>query len=171
MITRIHIKTNSTSSSWAEVQTNELSKLLGKIQEVFENENAGGFVITFNDLPSEGANITLIGKRAPGENLPQISTLDPKKCIFCHEIDQSDANDEIRNITSLSKQVLVIPNKHYNHWFETPTHLQLKLFLKAAKMRQENPSGVQKKMELHCGSTAGQTVAHTHFRTGIYESF
>lgn len=127
------------------------------------------------------------GLRPPGPliGLPKDDALySRKECAFClgaakvHKVFQ----DQNLAVVSLSRQILVIPKKHYAHWFDAPLEEQIELFKDALEVRNENPSsffprvaeffGAKREdrgpIELHCGAAAGQTVFHLHVRTGVY---
>lgn len=121
----------------------------------------------------------------PLSGLPKDEALYSRnECAFClgaakvHKVFQ----DQNLAVVSLSRQILVIPKKHYAHWFAVPLEEQIELFKDALEVRKENPSSIftrvaelfeerradRRPIELHCGAAAGQTVFHLHVRTGVY---
>jgi hypothetical protein len=153
-------------------ENSEIRAALERLNQEFSHREAHdpaeGYRVQF--LQNEGlleGRLLPVGKRA-GKG--QFSTPYSNKCLFCdpplravHKIFQ----DQNRVIVSLSHQLLIIPQKHYAHWFEAPIEDQIQLLKQAIEMRSENPSAVRFPIELHCGSAAGQTIFHLHVRTGV----
>ena len=93
-------------------------------------------------------------------------------CPFCKSTVKviKAFEEHCRAIRSHSGQTLLIPNKHYAHWFEMPVEEQLTLLKAALDLRKTDPKPDKGPLELHCGSAGYQTVFHTHLRTGIFKA-
>ncbi len=135
---------------------------------------AQGYRVVFLEKPLLAGNLISEGglrSAGPLSGMPQDEELyRNEECAFCigaAKVDKvfKDGNFTVR---SLSHQVLVIPKKHYAHWFAIPIEEQIELFKQAVEIRNEHPSAVSRPIELHCGAAGGQTVFHTHVRTGVY---
>ncbi len=158
---------------WDEIPDHELSQLLQKVQNVYKDVLAKGYQISFGQTPLEGIEIIASQTRGKDEELPQINQ---PSCSFCEIVKEGPQNPTLikksahfSTLRSLSHQVLLIPNQHCSHWFKAPINTQLTLFKEALRLRQEcSPAAIQRDIELHCGSIAGQTIPHLHVRTGIY---
>ena len=59
-------------------------------------------------------------------------------------------------VTSLSNQVLVIPEKHYPHWFTIPLEAQVKLFQNMLALRKAHSSEIKGPIEFHCGAAGAR---------------
>lgn len=117
-------------------------------------------------------NRGLVGKLIPvgsREKKSSFSTPALANCPFCEPAAvYKTFQNQNRAIVSLSQQLLVIPQKHYAHWFEAPLDDQIQLINQAIEVRRANLPSIRSPIELHCGRAAGQTVFHIHVRTGVY---
>lgn len=166
-IQTFHIHPSVVYSNWMDLPDSEVNHFFQKIQKVYEDSLAAGYTVSFASKPRDGVVIKAIGKRSKSEKLIQKVQ---QSCSFCL-IDCEKKLKEKSNffvLKSLNNQVLLIPNRHYDHWFETPLKIQKALFKEALEMRESSASHIQSDMELHCGSIGGQSVPHLHFRSGIY---
>ena len=138
-----------------------------------------GYCVTIETSPVLKAKLTPYGGKRSTKLLSGVSaqtTESMKKCRFCkksHNSVQSFAlikfeNDTTYVIKSLSHQLLVIPVEHYDHLFSTPFEMQVTILKNIFTVRQMYLKNVQRPIEFHCGSAAGQTVFHLHGRTGVY---
>jgi len=132
-----------------------------------------GYRVLFQDKPIlEGRLIPMGGLRKTAQlsGISEDTDAYQKLCPFCTSTDLKIIKvfeDHTRAILSHSGQVLLIPDKHYSHWFEMPLEVQKNLMKHVLEMR--SLEGSQGPLELHCGSAAAQTVFHTHLRTGIFK--
>lgn len=132
-----------------------------------------GYCVVFEEHPKFQANLIPMGKlrkTAKLSGVPENTDLyQLHKCPFCSNnlTIFRDYDDHYLAIISRSKQILLIPEKHYTHWFEVPLEEQTQLIEYALELRQLYSFLIQAPLELHCGSAAFQTVFHVHLRTGI----
>ncbi len=166
-IQTFNIHPSAVYGDWSDLPDREVNHFFQKIQKVYDDSLAAGYTISFASKPRDGVVIKAIGKRSKSEKLIQKVQ---QNCSFCL-IDCEKKLKENSNffaLRSLNHQVLLIPNGHYDHWFETPLEIQKVLFREALEMRKNSSSCIKADMELHCGSIGGQSVPHLHFRSGIY---
>ena len=162
---------NSNYIHWQDLPDTEIQDLFSKIQKVYQDSLGNGYLVSFGSNPGKGVSISYSGQRQVNEPLPQ---LDQNNCIFCNQdIDKNETqlnkSQPFYELSSLSNQILVIPKKHYAHWFSSPIDVQILLFKHALELRSNFPLNIKNNIELHCGSSAGQTIPHIHLRTGVYK--
>jgi hypothetical protein len=159
---------------------NGLKNLLVRLNAAYAKKEAStpyeGYRVLFEEKPNFQARLIPMGglrKTAKLSGAPDNDRqYQAKDCPFCtsdvkvHRVFQ----DRNRAIVSRSGQILLIPDKHYSHWFEMPVEDQLKLLEHALDQRKLYSSSKHPPMELHCGSAGNQTVFHTHLRTGIFKA-
>lgn len=139
-----------------------------------------GYHVKIETFPSFKASIIPCGierkMSEPLSGMPKDESAYIKTCCFCEyavkispdpRIMQKFKNGSL-SVTSLSNQVLVIPEKHYPHWFTIPLETQVKLFQNMLALRKAHSSEIKGPIEFHCGAAGGQTVFHFHGRTGVY---
>lgn len=104
-----------------------------------------------------------------------VSLMANDECIFCQMFNkQKDVEvvAEFNHCFVIKDQypvspghLLIIPNKHYADWFQTPLQIQIEI-LKALELMKEKldaemePDGYN--IGMNCGKEAGQTVMHLH---------
>ncbi len=152
-----------------------LAQLNGVYAAAEASAPAKGYRVVFLERPRlEGSLIPAGGSRSTPHLLSGIpqdeASYRTNQCVFCKSAAKVEKvfKEGNRAVLSLSNQVLIIPKKHYAHWFDIPLEEQIELFKEAMEIRDANPSSVSHPIELHCGSAAGQTVFHTHVRTGVF---
>ncbi len=131
-----------------------------------------GYRVIFEESPRFQAQlISMGGRRDKGTELSGLPQAERAyQCPFCttdvkiHQVFQ----DQSMAIVSQSGQLLVVPKKHYAHWFKMPLETQLELLQHGMELRKKNSLAQKKPLELHCGSAGFQTVFHTHLRTNVY---
>jgi len=161
----------------------QINQLLVQLNENFahyENTNPQqGYCITIQTNPTLQAKLTPYGGTRSTKLLSGIPTNESdyvKKCPFCQYSQKNYTdkqivktfNDGTYAVTSMSNQVLVIPDKHYPHLFNAPFEQQRVILKNIMQIRDENQDNIYGPIEFHCGSAAGQTVFHIHGRTGVY---
>lgn len=153
----------------------KIRELVTKLNDDFarrEKSNpAAGYLVKITTEPSLKANLFPQGSRNGGalSGIDENDSNNPQKCLFCtSNTPLATFEDKSYALMSLSNQVLVIPKEHYPHWFTIPLETQVKLIKHILDIRNANSVNVQKPIEFHCGSAAGQTVFHFHGRTGVY---
>ena len=165
-----------------DVMDNQIHQLLVQLNEEFdtyENNNPQkGYCVTINTKGSLQGKITPHGGRRSTKllsDMPENELIYKEKCPFCkYAKNKSDScflkdfHDQSYAVTSLSNQILVIPQEHYTHLFTAPFDMQVIIIKNMLAMRSQHPEKIERPMEFHCGSAAGQTVFHLHGRTGLY---
>lgn len=161
-------------------QINQILVQLNNDFAHYENTNPQqGYCVTIQTTPSLQAKITPYGGARSTKLLSGIPTNESdyvKKCPFCEYSQKNYTdkqivktfNDATYAVTSMSNQVLVIPEKHYAHIFNAPFELQMIILKNIMQIRDENKDNIYGPIEFHCGSAAGQTVFHIHGRSGVY---
>lgn len=146
----------------------------------YENTNPQqGYCVTIQTTPSLQAKLTPHGGIRSTKLLSGIPTNESdyvKKCPFCEYSRKNytdkkivkNFNDASYAVTSMSNQVLVIPEKHYPHIFNAPLEMQMIILKNIMQIRDEHQDNIYGPIEFHCGSAAGQTVFHIHGRSGVY---
>ncbi len=164
------------------ITDDKIRSILIKLNEDFaaqENSNpAKGYCVQIETTPSLKAVLIPRGGPRKEEQLsgmPKNESTYIEECPFCEYARNNLKDPRILKIfendsyavTSLSNQVLVIPEEHYSHWFTIPIEKQMELLQNILEIRDVYASTVQRPIEFHCGSAAGQTVFHFHGRTGF----
>jgi len=175
----VTVPCGSSAQRWNQVSERDLRSCLRDLDQAYremEKEHPGGYSVVFGDSPQQGVILRGIGTRLSTQiqlvGVPDKREDCQQTCPFCRYVREGNKDERIINVfdqalavQSMSGQVLVIPKEHYVHWFETPIDEQLRLLGHAFAIRDKSTNlGT---MGLHCGTLAGQTVFHTHLRTGL----
>lgn len=164
------------------VMDNQIHQLLIQLNQEFatyeKNNPQKGYCVTIDTSSGLQGKITPHGGKRTTEllsGMPENELSYKEQCPFCSYAKNKsgsrvlkDFHDQSYAITSLSDQILVIPQEHYTHLFATPIEMQVIIIKNMLAMRSQHPDKIKRPMEFHCGSAAGQTVFHLHGRTGIY---
>lgn len=132
-----------------------------------------GYRVLFEEKPVFKAILIPEGALRKGTSLTGLPQNEEdyraNQCVFCKgALKVHKKFQESLAIISQTQQVLIIPRKHYAHWFAAPIDEQVLILKQALSLRKENPGSIRLPMGLHCGAAGGQTVFHLHFRTGLY---
>ena len=161
---------------------NKISQLLIELNQEFTayetNNPQEGYCVTIDTNSGLQAKIIPCGGIRSSKllsGMPENESSYKEECPFCaYTKNKSDSHflkdfhDQSYAISSLSDQILVIPQEHYAHLFVTPFDMQVVIIKNMLAIRSQYPEKIQRPMEFHCGSAAGQTVFHLHGRTGVY---
>lgn len=167
-------------SQFSDTQITTLLQELNQAYYQYEHHNPQqGYCVTIQTSPTLQGKITPHGGPRNSKALsgmPQSQSDYIKTCPFCNYVQDNytDKNivqnfgDQTYAVKSLSNQILVISDEHYAHIFAMPEDLQCILLKNMLQLRSDNPTNIARPIEFHCGSAAGQTVFHTHGRSGVY---
>lgn len=169
--------------AYETVLEDQICKLVTDLNDVFtkyEQENPQqGYCVTIETTHGLVPKVIPCGGRRATKLLSGFSDNklhSEKNCPFCKHASSSVQHsalmqfDDTRTcaVKSLSNQILVIPVEHYDHFFSTPFDVQVIILKNIFAVRHMHGNKIQRPIEFHCGSAAGQTVFHLHGRTGVY---
>lgn len=180
LLTLLNITCGFHATAASHDQIDQLIVQLNNDFERYENTNPQqGYCVTIQTTPTLQAKLTPHGGIRSTKLLSGIPTNEydyVQKCPFCQYSQKNYTdkqivktfNDGTYAVTSMSNQVLVIPEKHYPHIFNAPFEQQRIILKNIMQIRDDHQDNIYGPIEFHCGSAAGQTVFHIHGRTGVY---
>jgi diadenosine tetraphosphate (Ap4A) HIT family hydrolase/ADP-ribose pyrophosphatase YjhB (NUDIX family) len=104
----------------------------------------------------------------------KVLNMNKANCLFCQRANQKDLTIVSRlkhcfvikdNFPVSPGHVLIIPNKHFDNWFEATQEVQFDIMKAISETKKNldleyNPDGYN--IGMNCGQAAGQTVMHLH---------
>ncbi|MCB1080601.1 MAG: hypothetical protein KDK69_02155 [Chlamydiia bacterium] len=158
------------NKNWIDLTSSELQSVIDDLQkqyEVYENQDnpPSGYVINFFKKGNI-FSLTPMGKRNRGERLSGTPQGHPVSCVLC-QLDSVRISSQHCLVKSLSNRPLLIDYPPTVSWFQMSPENQEALLRDAQKVYAELKSILNDEaiyLELHCGSSGGQTQWHTHLR-------
>lgn len=147
-----------------DVMDNKIHQLLVQLNQEFatyeKNNPQKGYCVTIDTTSNLQGKITPHGGKRSTKllsGMPENELSYKEKCPFCNYAKNKsdsrflkDFHDQSYAVTSLSNQILVIPQEHYTHLFATPFDMQVIIIKNMLAMRSQHPEKIQRPMEFHC---------------------